>query len=48
LVCALREHDVAGGQVINAVSTNPLAESAQAIIDRIGAEVNGDVRNEEC
>jgi glycosyltransferase involved in cell wall biosynthesis len=45
LVCALREHDVAGGQVINAVPTNLLAESAQAIIDRIGEEVNGDMRN---
>jgi glycosyltransferase involved in cell wall biosynthesis len=45
LAYTLQDHDVAGGRVINAVPANLLAETAQSIVDLLGEELNGDMRN---
>ena len=42
---ALQGHAAAGGRVVNAVAGNLLAETAQSIVDVLGEELNGDMRN---
>ena len=45
LVRTLQDHDAAGGRVINALPANLLADTAQSIVDMLGEELNGDMRN---
>ena len=45
LARSIADHDVAGGQVRNAITANLLAETAQAIVAVLSEELNVDMRN---